>query len=168
MISENHEFVAFALFASRFPFEMAVFPQGSQQCFQPHQPRADGEIGLDPARFVAEVGSYFGRAALQFNAAGQTFPASQSRVLEFHRRRLPLAHGDTAADCSHHRMRMGIRLFLQFRAPRSSCPMSLACRSQVTENLTHKLPTKLEFPAGPHDTHKRHSNLKRTFGPRVH
>jgi UDPglucose--hexose-1-phosphate uridylyltransferase len=39
LIAENEDFVAFAPFASRFPFEMAVFPKSLQRV-QPHQFRA--------------------------------------------------------------------------------------------------------------------------------
>ncbi len=48
LIAENEDFVAFAPFASRFPFEMCRFPEVSQQRIQPNRSNSRQEFGSDP------------------------------------------------------------------------------------------------------------------------
>jgi len=167
LIAENEDFAAFTPFASRFPFEMAIFLKVHGSAISRISPGKVEGLAAILRDVLQKFGSYFGRAALQHIAARQTIPATQSRVLELHRRGFPLAHRDTASVCPYHGIRMGIWFFPQSGAARTCCSMSLAGCRHVVQGREMSDPL---FPLGQvvMTTGDRQQRLKPAVMPRWH
>ena len=86
--------MALAPFASRFPFEMGVFPKSHSSAFSRISPGQIENLARILRDVLQKLDRSLGGPPYNLFAPGQTLSAAESGLLEHHRRRLPLPLAD--------------------------------------------------------------------------